>query len=317
MVLFEPTFPMYFDHLQLSGGTLKSVPLSVKDGLWVFDPADFRAALSDKTKLLILNSPHNPTGKCFTRQELESISQILEEFPDVVVLSDEVYDFLTFDGLDHIPFATIGHNWKKTVTVYSGGKLLNATGWKIGWAIGPEPIIRIGGIINNTTAYCTNNPAQIAMSKCLPIIETGTPSFTSEARGNFQEVRDYLDKELKEMSLPWEPLPCSSGYFMMVDISKCRHLIPAKFLETHEYDPADKNGNKIIVNKVNMPNGKVPLDLAFARWMAVENGITMMPGCFFYHPDSPHMSENYVRLAICKDLEATKKVCQKAKDIKV
>ena len=143
----------------MAGGTLKSVPLKVKDGAWVFDPEDLRKVLSEKTKLLILNSPHNPTGKCFTRQELEKISEILQDFPDVVVLSDEVYDFLTFDGLEHIPFATIGDNWKKTVTIYSGGKLLNATGWKVGWAIGPEPIVYIGGIINNTTAYCTNNPA--------------------------------------------------------------------------------------------------------------------------------------------------------------
>jgi aspartate/methionine/tyrosine aminotransferase len=66
-----------------------------------------------------------------------------------------------------------------------------------------------------------------------------------------------------------------------------------------------------------MPNGKVPLDLAFARWMAVENGVTMMPGCFFYHKDSPNMSDQHVRLAICKDLEATKRVCKKAREIKV
>ena len=104
---------------------------------------------------------------------------------------------------------------------------------------------------------------------------------------------------------------------MMVDISKCRELVPEKYLSTHDYDPVDENGYKITVNEFYMPNKKIPLDLAFARWMAVENGVTMMPGCFFYHPQSPHMSESYVRLAICKDLEATKRVCQKAREIKV
>ena len=118
-----------------------------------------------------MNSPHNPTGKCFSRDELEQISEVLKEFPDVVVLSDEVYDFLTFDGKPHIPFATIGDNWNRTVTVYSGGKLINATGWKVGWSIAPERILRLGGIINNTTSYCTNNPAQIAFSEALEIIE--------------------------------------------------------------------------------------------------------------------------------------------------
>jgi kynurenine aminotransferase len=90
----------------------------------------------------------------------------LAEYPDVVVISDEVYDFLTFDE-EHIPFATVGDNWKRTVTVYSGGKLLSATGWKVGWGIGPEKIIRLGGIIHNTTSYITNNPGQIAFANSL------------------------------------------------------------------------------------------------------------------------------------------------------
>ena len=120
----------------------------------------FKNALSEKTTLLILNSPHNPTGKCFSETELNSISDVLDiNFPNIVVLSDEVYDFLTFDDNKHIPFATVKNNWNRTVSVYSGGKLLNATGWKVGWAIGPERIIRLAGIINNTISYCTNTPA--------------------------------------------------------------------------------------------------------------------------------------------------------------
>ena len=103
-----------------------------------------------------------------------------------MVLSDEVYDFLTFDGLEHIPFASIGDNWHRTITVYSGGKLLNATGWKVGWAIGPERILRLGAIINNTTSYCTNSPAQIAMANALQIIDTkdlvSQKSFVEQAR---------------------------------------------------------------------------------------------------------------------------------------
>ena len=73
-------------------------------------------------------------------------------------MSDEVYDFLTFDGNKHIPFATLGDNWKRTISVYSGGKLFNATGWKIGWTIGPANIIKLGGIIYNTSSYSTNTP---------------------------------------------------------------------------------------------------------------------------------------------------------------
>lgn len=114
--------------------------------------------MSNKTKLLILNSPHNPTGKCFSFEELLEITKILDKFPNCLVISDEVYNFLTFENQIHIPFSTIKDNWFKTVTIYSGGKLLNATGWRIGWAIGPEKLIKYGSIINNTANYCINHP---------------------------------------------------------------------------------------------------------------------------------------------------------------
>jgi N-succinyldiaminopimelate aminotransferase len=136
VVIFEPTFPMYLDHIQFAGGKLKTVPLTVDaDGEWVFDPEILKSALSDKTTLLILNTPHNPTGKCFTLDELEEITDIVKQYPKLTVLADEVYDFLTFDGARHIPFASLSDNWNRTVTIYSGGKLMNATGWKVGWAI--------------------------------------------------------------------------------------------------------------------------------------------------------------------------------------
>ena len=142
MVVFEPCFPMYLDHLEVAGGVLKTVPLeSDEDGNWVFDSQLLIDTLSAHTKILMINTPHNPTGKAFTREELEEITDILEYFPNCVVVADEVYDFLTFDDIEHVSFASIGDNWQRTVSIYSGGKLFNATGWKVGWAIGPERIL--------------------------------------------------------------------------------------------------------------------------------------------------------------------------------
>ena len=93
---------MYLDHIQFAGGKLKTVPLTVNaDKEWVFDPEILKSALSDKTTLLILNTPHNPTGKCFTLDELEEITDIVKQYPKLTVLADEVYDFLTFDGARH------------------------------------------------------------------------------------------------------------------------------------------------------------------------------------------------------------------------
>ena len=119
------------------------------------------------------------------------------------------------------------------------------------------------------------------------------------------------------MDLPWEPLPCYSGYFMLVDISKCRSLVPELYFKTHDYDlyddPPASNDNKILKNElyiqINDKEKKIPLDLAFSRWMGRENGVTMMPNSFFYDPKSKNISENYVRLAICKNLNDVLKAC--------
>ena len=151
---------MYLDHVELSGGKIRTVPLvsNNKDD-WNFDSALLREALaSPKVKLFILNTPHNPTGKVFTEDELITITKILEEFPDIIVLSDEVYEFLTFDYRKHLHFAAIRNNWGKTVSIFSGGKLFNATGWKVGWAIAPTSLHYMGGVIANTVFYCFNTP---------------------------------------------------------------------------------------------------------------------------------------------------------------
>ena len=230
-ITFEPCFPMYLDHVQIAGGVLKTVPLEVNDKKdWTFDPDILRKALTKKTRLLLLNTPHNPTGKCFSREELELITDILKDYPDCMVLCDEVYDFLTYDGKEHVRFASIGDNWNKCVTVYSGGKLFNATGWKVGWVIGHPKLVRLGGILNNTSFYCVNTPAQVAMANALPMAEG---AYVNNAIKEFSQVRDFLTSELIEMDLPWEPLPAQSGYFLMADVTKCRDMIPKKYLETH------------------------------------------------------------------------------------
>ena len=135
---------------------------------------------------------------------------------------------------------------------------------------------------------------------------------------NFTEARDFLFSEITEMDLPWKPLPCQSGYFLMADISACKPLIPSNFLETHDYDPVSPDGTVIPKVELYMPGtSRIPLDLAFSRWMALSNRVTMMPNCFFYNSKSQHITENYVRLAICKDLKSIQKVCKALRKIKI
>lgn len=102
----------------------------------------FERALTPKTKVVMITNPHNPSSKIFSKSELEKLSAILEKRPDIIVISDDVYFFLPFDGRQHFSFANIGNNWEKTVTVFSAGKLMNCTGWKVGWTVGPQDLIK-------------------------------------------------------------------------------------------------------------------------------------------------------------------------------
>lgn len=236
--------------------------------------------------MFIFNTPHNPTGKVFTVEEMQQISDILDDCPHVITLSDECYEFLPFDGRTHTPFATVGNNWNRTISIFSGGKLFNATGWKLGWSIGPKKLLYNGAIISNSMYYCFNTPGQHAMATGLDHVDTANyneagETFKQQTSTMFKANRDSLTQGITEMNLPWTPIPCEGGYFLMADITPCVDLIPEKYLTTHDYEPED---DRPLVNKnrINMPDGKIPRDLAFCRWLAIEKGVTMMPNSFFY-----------------------------------
>jgi len=273
----------------MAGAKYVPVPLELKEGKWIFDVDHLKKALSTKTKVVILNNAHNPTGKLFTREELEGITNVLNEYPNVIVISDDVYEFLVFDGKETTLFASIGDNYNKTVSVFSGGKLFSATGWKVGWGIGPADIINAASVISTTTIYCVNAPAQIAMARCLgETIESKDykehSSYLSHAKWEFEKVRDYMTNELsKPFDLPVVPLASESGFFIMLDISKCIPLIPTKFLQSHDYEDLKEGENPVSKNRVYMPDSHIPYDIGFCRWMAVERGVIMMPNSLFYN----------------------------------
>lgn len=256
-----------------------------------------------------MNNAQNPTGKVFTVDEMKQIADILKEHPQVMVISDEVYDFLTFDDTKFVPFASIGDNYNKTVTVWSGGKLFNATGWKCGWGIGPAQIIKQAGLHAYASLYCSNTPVQVAMSRSLD--KSVAPGFkdgmTYEAATckEFQDVRDMYTQELKKFDLPIKLLPCQSGYFIMMDISQCKSFIPEKFTSSHDFEELKEGETGISKNRYFMEDGRVPLDLAFCRWIAATRGVVMMPCSLFYHKTSLIKDDRYARIAICKGMETS------------
>jgi len=320
-VLIEPTFPMYLDHLKMANVTVKTVPLeySKEENTFKLNFELFKKAFSAKTKYFIFNNPNNPSGKCFTKEEIQQISDILDtDFPHVIILSDEVYDFLTFDSRVHYHMATFNNNWNKTVTVFSGGKIFNATGWKVGWAVGPAQLIKLGGIISNTTYFSVNAPQQVAFANSLGTAHQPgyqTPgndqglSYIQYVRYEMEQVRDLLSEGLKKCSLPIVPLACESGYFLIADISGMRPLLPKKYLESHDVE--EDPDTKIAKYRLHMPDGSIPLDVAVCRYLALEKKVVVMPNSYFYDPKSPYIEQNYIRVGVCRGIEQTKRALER------
>jgi aspartate/methionine/tyrosine aminotransferase len=227
VVVFEPYYDSYPASVLMAGGKMKVVRLSPPD--WSFDVDELRAALSPRTRMILLNTPHNPTGKVFTGAELQAISGLAIEH-DLVVVTDEVYDRITYDGTRHIPIATLPGMWERTLTINSTGKTFSLTGWKIGYLIGPEHLQKAVRSVHQFVTFATATPFQMAMAEALAIAnETG---YYDSLVTEYRERRDTLTEILEAAGLP--VLPVAGSYFLQAsfdhlafesDVDFCRFLI--------------------------------------------------------------------------------------------
>ena len=162
--------------VRIAGGTPVFVPLRPRpnaapraDGThssadWELDPAELRAAFGPKTKMIILNTPNNPLGKVFTRPELEMIADLCQRH-NVLCLSDEVYEWMVFKPAEHIRIAGLPGMWERTITIGSAGKTFSVTGWKLGWAYGPAPLMRNLQVVHQNTLYACSTPLQVSVGR--------------------------------------------------------------------------------------------------------------------------------------------------------
>ena len=161
VVLFEPMYDSYQACIALAGAVAK--PVTLRPPNYRFDPDELRAAITPKTKLLLINSPHNPTGHVLDTDELQLIADLALEH-DLIVISDEVYEHLVFDDFKHIPLATFPGMRDRTLVISSGGKTFNTTGWKIGWICGPPPLIAAARTAKQFLTYVSGAPFQPAIA---------------------------------------------------------------------------------------------------------------------------------------------------------
>jgi N-succinyldiaminopimelate aminotransferase len=171
VITLEPFYDAHAACIAMAGGTHVTVPLvpagpENPEGGFRLDVAALRAAASPRTRLILLNTPHNPTGTVLDRAELEAIAQVAREH-DALVLTDEVYEHLVFDGAVHVPIATLPGMAERTLTVSSSGKTFSFTGWKIGWLHGPAHLVTAVRTIKQFLTYVSGAPFQPAIARAL------------------------------------------------------------------------------------------------------------------------------------------------------
>jgi len=164
VVTFEPYYDSYAATIALAGATRRTSVLRFPD--FAVDEASLREAFSARTRIVLLNTPHNPTGKVFTRAELDLVCSLAREHGAWVV-TDEVYEHLTFDGRQHIPVATLPGMADRTITISSGGKTFSATGWKVGWLCGPEEAVAAARTVKQFLTFVASGPFQPAIATAL------------------------------------------------------------------------------------------------------------------------------------------------------
>lgn len=215
VILFEPYFDSYIADVLMAGGVPRYVVLRPPDGRhdsWWFDEGELVGAFSNRTKAVMLNTPHNPTGKVYTRQELELIAELSRKH-DTVVISDEVYEHIVFEPARHIPIATLPGMEDRTITISSGGKAFSLTGWKIGWAI-TSPELREAVLkTHQFVTFATASPLQEAIAAALRLPN----SYFEELTRSYREKRRQLVDVLNYAELT--PTAPEGTYYTMADIS--------------------------------------------------------------------------------------------------
>ncbi len=257
-IIFEPFYDAYVPDVTLAGGVPRLVRLypptaaspegtpptdGVQRTAWWFDPAELAAAFTPRTRLLLLNTPHNPTGKVFTRAELDQIAALCHAH-NVTVVADEVYDQLVFGAATHVPIATLPGMWERTLTLNSIGKTFSVTGWKIGYAVGPAHLNDALRAAHQWITFATATPLQGAAAAALEGALTN--AYYPLLRAEYAERYALLCQILANAGLP--TLPTEGSYFVMADLAG-----------------------------TGFTN-----DAAFCRWLTSEVGVAAIPPSAFY-----------------------------------
>jgi N-succinyldiaminopimelate aminotransferase len=271
IIVFEPVYDTYVPNMVMAGVTPRYVPLRGED--WTFDPDELAKAFNRRTRAVIVNTPHNPTGKVYSREELQTIAEQCHKH-DVVAITDEVYEHIVYDDRTHIRLATLPGMADRTVTISSLGKTFTVTGWKIGWAMGAAPLVNAVNQAHQFITYAVATPLQAAASAALDL----PFEFFDNLQLNYQKRRDRMVTILRAAG--FKVFPPGGSYFVMTD---WRGVAPRGIED----------------------------DLQFVHWLIREIGVAAIPASPFYQEADKAMGRYFARFAVCKKDETIEAAAEK------
>ncbi|XP_022644470.1 kynurenine--oxoglutarate transaminase 3-like isoform X2 [Varroa jacobsoni] len=267
VIIIEPFYDCY-EPMKKTGDHISSAD-------WVLDPVELASKFSDKTKLIVVNTPHNPLGKVFSKDELTIIGDLCKKH-NVVAVMDEVYEWIVYNGSKHIRMNTLPGMWERTITIGSAGKTFSITGWKIGWAYGPANLLCALQLVHQNCVYTCPTPIQQAIAVGLEI-ETAKigkeDSYWKSLVEELEPKRDRICKFLQSVNM--NPTVPQGGYFLTSDFSQFAKNI----------DMSAFTGTK---------------DFQFAKWLSTTQKLQGIPPSVFYGPEHKALAENYIRFCFFK-----------------
>ena len=268
VIVIEPYYDSYVPGVLMAGG--KPVFVSMHPPNWTFVEDELRDAFNPNTRALILNTPNNPTGRVYTRAELQLIAKLCIEY-DVIVISDEVYEHLIFEGHQHIAIASLDGMFERTVTVGSAGKTFGMTGWKIGWVYGHPDLMTGVWRAHQFIVFATNHPTQAAVAYAFTLGN----SYYEEYQALYTRKRELVMQVIDAAGM--SAIQPEGTYFIMGDFSRI-------------YE-----GN----------------DVEFCKYLIEHIGVATIPPSAFFSPNHKHLAENHVRFAFCKSDETLEQAAEK------